>query len=150
MLMPAHLISGLRLGRALTRSLALSVAILTQHSPAQILELTQPLKPPEIPQPSFASAMVKTLEAEAAGIQQPGTDDQGSAEPAVIAARADIRLLAAELLASGDRLGAEGGAMFIVGLKIAASREELDSLFVRGVDAQEDACLLYTSDAADE
>lgn len=93
---------------------------------AQTIELTREIEPPTPGKPSLGAALVGVLEREAGELKSSAAAIDDAAARIMLEARANWRLLAAELLASGDREGAAGSAAWLNGLKLTVNRESLD------------------------
>ena len=104
---------------------------------AQTLELTRDMEPPALAAPSLAATVVGVLEAEAAQLNVQAGETQAAMLRTALQARANLRLLAAELLAAGDRAGAVGSGEVIRGMKIAVNRESLDRMIDQAMTADE-------------
>lgn len=105
---------------------ALVAAALAGRANPQTIDLSRDIQPPALPSPSLAATIVGVLEREAAELNAAAAGASDRAAQMVMTACANLRLLAAERLAAGDRAGAAGSVMVIQGLKLAVQRDALD------------------------
>lgn len=84
-------------------------------------------QPPELHAPTFAAALIATLNEQ---IEQRGVVVPPDDVAAQIVARVSIntRAIAADLLAAGDRAGVEGSAALVAGMRLARSCDAIDAL----------------------
>lgn len=113
--------------RLLTAALALACALVPRATlPAQTIELTRDIEAPALVQPTLAATIVGVLEKEAGELRGEADTAGDATARAVLLTRANLRLLAAELLAAGDRAGATGSGDVVRGLKLAVTRDAFD------------------------
>jgi hypothetical protein len=92
----------------------------------QGLDLEPPPELPAIePEASAAAALAATLEEEAARLVERGGGDAGWR------AAVNLRVLAADLLAAGARVGPEASPAVLAGLTLARARESIDASLAR-------------------
>lgn len=93
---------------------------------AQTLDLSKPITPPELQQPTYAAHLISKLEREIADLSA-REREQDEVQQMILRAAINSRLVAADLLAAGDRAGSSGSMMVLAGLRLAHNWVELDA-----------------------
>lgn len=89
----------------------------------------QVLEPPELEGPTYAAQMVVALEEEIAHFGRLARGASNT-QRIIIHASLNWRIIAAELISQGEEASASGSVSVLIGLRLAHSRGEIDSLLI--------------------
>ena len=120
-------------GRPRAWLLIAAVVLLNPSLRAQTLELPHVIEAPTLQLPTYAADLIKDLEGEIVAMRDPSR----AADPAqktVTRASINVRKIAANLLAFGDRAGKDGSTAVLAGVRLARGREEIDRLLKKALE----------------
>jgi len=111
-------------GTRIVAALLLSACTVAAH--AQVLEFDEPLTPPELDRFTYANHLIGDLERE---IAQHLANERGAdpLEKLTLQAMVNVRVMAADLLSTGDRAGKDGCITLLAGLTLAQGRDAVDA-----------------------
>lgn len=131
-----HAWSGNRIsnGRVIgTLSLAIMLIPAGSDSIAQTLDISSAIAPPVLVQPTYSAHLVAELDDEIKKLRI-APQDENQQRQAIRTASINIRMIASDLLASGDRAGKDGSIAVLAGLRLARGRGAIDSALSKLLD----------------